>query len=157
MAIYISLARPPSRLLFLALTSFSLKSYQALVTQHADGIADFTQRREQAFAAELQRWIESGQINFESDQDLARAHAAEAALPEGCVAVESPVAGNVWEVLVKPGDTVQAGQALLILESMKMEILISAPAAGVVYAIRHGAGSQINAGQTLLILQEEHA
>ena len=137
-------------------TSFSLKSYQALVTQHADGIADFTRRREQAFAAELQRWIESGQINFESDQDLARAHTVEAALPEGCVAVESPVAGNVWEVLVKPGDTVQSGQALLILESMKMEILISAPAAGVVYAIRHGAGSQINAGQTLLILQEEN-
>ncbi len=135
-------------------TTFSLKRYQSLLEQHAAGIAEFTRKREQAFAAELRRWIESGQINFESDQDLAREHAVEAALPEGCVAVESPVAGNVWEVLVEPGDNVQAGQTLLILESMKMEIQITAPADGVVYAISRSAGNQINAGQTLLILQE---
>jgi urea carboxylase len=138
-------------------TTFSLKSYQDFALQHADSIAAFTRKREQAFGAELQRWIASGQMNFESDQDLARERATEEALPDHCMAVESPVAGNVWEILVKPGDRVEAGQTLLILESMKMEIQITAPSAGVVYAISRSEGSQIQAGQALLVLQEEQA
>ncbi|OGI57786.1 MAG: hypothetical protein A2V58_08815 [Candidatus Muproteobacteria bacterium RBG_19FT_COMBO_61_10] len=138
-------------------TTFSLKSYQDFALQHADSIAGFTRKREQAFGAELQRWIASGQMNFESDQDLARERATEEALPDHCMAVESPVAGNVWEILVKPGDRVETGQTLLILESMKMEIQITAPSAGVVYAISRSEGSQIQAGQALLVLQEEQA
>ena len=75
-------------------------------------------------------------------------------LPEDCVAIESPVAGNVWKLLVSPGDKVDQDQTLAILESMKMEITITAPHAGTVYAVSRGEGSQVSAGQALLVLQE---
>ncbi len=135
-------------------TTFNLADYQAYLDKHADSITSFTQQRQQAFDTELQQWIASGQINFESAQDLAKDMAEEEALPENCVMVESTVAGNVWQVLVSQGDYVQAGQTLVVLESMKMEIEITAPHAGTVYAISRSEGSQINAGQALLILQE---
>ncbi len=137
-------------------TTFSLKSYEEFLAQHAPSIADFTRRRERAFGEELQRWIASGQMNFESDQDRAREYIDETIVPEHCLLVASPVAGSVWEVLVKTGDSVAAGQTLLILESMKMEIPIVAPSAGVVYAIHGAAGNRIATGQTLLILQEHN-
>lgn len=136
-------------------TTFNLRKYQAFLAKHEQGIAAFTQQRQQAFAEELQRWIESGQINFESEQDLASDTGEEEVLPDNCVAVESTVAGSVWQVLVNQGDHVETRQALVILESMKMEIEVTAPHAGTVYAITRNEGSQVNAGQPLLILQED--
>lgn len=44
--------------------------------------------------------------------------------------VETEVAGNVWKVEVSVGDRVEAGDAIVILESMKMEIPVESPAAG---------------------------
>jgi urea carboxylase len=136
-------------------TRFSLAEYQQFHKQNEKSIAAFTAQRVQAFAEELQRWIDSGQINFEAGQDLASEVGEEEALPANCMAVESSVAGNVWEVLVKQGDKVEAGQPLVVLESMKMEIEVTAPAAGIIYAISRSEGSQVNAGQPLLILQED--
>jgi len=136
-------------------TRFSLRDYRAFLQQHHAGIHDFTTRREQAFAEELQRWISSGQMNYESAQDLAHDAGTEASLPDNCVALESPVAGSVWQILVNQGDRVTAGQALVILESMKMEIEVTAQHDGTVYAITRQEGNQVNAGQPLLILEEK--
>jgi urea carboxylase len=135
-------------------TLFNLKEYLAFLQQNDSDIQQFTRKRKTAFDEELQRWIESGQINFESTQDLASNSGEEEALPDNCVAIESPVAGNVWKMLVKPGDMVEEGQTLAILESMKMEINITAPHSGAVYAVNRSEGSQVNAGQPLLVLQE---
>jgi len=135
-------------------TTFRLKDYQQFLQNNDDNIRNFTEKREQSFAAELQRWIESGQINFDSAQDLASSVGDEDSIPDHCVAVESTVAGNVWKILVNPGDTVSAGQPLMVLESMKMEIEITAPHGGTVYAINRQEGQQVNAGQALLVLQE---
>jgi urea carboxylase len=136
-------------------TRFKLKEYLAFLDDNHDDIEQFTQQRQNAFDDELQRWIESGQINFESEQDLASGQGDEEALPSNCVAIESPVAGNVWKMLVKQGDIIEAGQTMVILESMKMEIEIVAPHDGTVYAINRTEGNQINAGQPLLILEEK--
>ena len=46
------------------------------------------------------------------------------------IKVSSETAGSIWQVLVKPGDSVAADDVLMILESMKMEIPITAPVAG---------------------------
>ncbi|VAW53396.1 Urea carboxylase [hydrothermal vent metagenome] len=134
-------------------TRFNLKNYLSFLQENESGIQQFTAKRKQAFDEELQRWIESGQMNFESAQDLIDDESEEENLPDGCAAIESPVAGNVWKMLVKPGDKVEEHQTLAILESMKMEIAISATHSGVVHAINRGEGSQVNAGQTLLVLQ----
>ena len=136
-------------------TRFNLKEYLGFLQENEKEINSFTQQREKSFDEELQRWIESGQINFESDQDLASSVGEEEALPENCVAVESPVAGNVWKMLVKPGDVIEENQPMVILESMKMEIEIVAPHAGTVYAVNRSEGSQVNAGQPLLIVEEK--
>ena len=135
-------------------TTFKLKDYQAFLQQHHASITEFTARREQAFAEELHRWVSSGQINFESAQDLTHEAGKEEALPVNCLAIESPVAGSVWQILVNQGDSVSVGQTLVILESMKMEIEVTAQHAGIVYAVTRQEGNQVNAGQPLLILQE---
>ena len=135
-------------------TTFSLHDYHEFISNNQESIEAFTKQRQQAFDEELQRWIESGQINFESEQHLTSESGEEEALPSNCVAIDSPVAGSVWQMLVKEGDEVQEGQTLAILESMKMEIEVTAPHAGSVYAITRNEGQQVNAGQSLLILQE---
>lgn len=135
-------------------TRFKLKEYLGFLNENRADIKQFTDKREKAFAEELQRWIESGQINFESDQNIVSDTGKEETLPENCFAIESPVTGSVWKMLVAQGDRVQKGQPIIILESMKMEIEIVAPDSGTVYAINRDEGKQVNAGQPLLILQE---
>lgn len=56
------------------------------------------------------------------------------------VRTQSP--GNVWKVLVKPGDRVNAGDVLFILEVMKMEFPHEASAAGVVSAVHITEGQE---------------
>lgn len=68
------------------------------------------------------------------------------------VTVVSEVAGNIWKILVQPGDTVAPEQDVLIVESMKMEIPASAPCAGVVREIRVAEGEHVDEGQVLLLI-----
>ena len=133
--------------------SFKLKDYQNFLENNADSINQFSTKRQQAFDNELQRWIESGQINF-STESLVENLGEEQSIPENCVAIESTVAGNVWKLLVNEGDVVEKGQVLLVLESMKMEIEILAPQAGKIYSLIKSEGSQVNAGQALIVLEE---
>jgi len=135
-------------------TRFKLKEHLNFLNENEAEIKQFTDKREKAFDEELQRWIESGQINFESDQNMVSDTDKKETLPENCFAIESPVAGSVWKILVSQGERVQKGQPIIILESMKMEIEIVAPDSGTVYAISRDEGKQVNAGQVLLILQE---
>ncbi len=64
--------------------------------------------------------------------------------------VASPIAGTVLQVKVKAGDKVTAGQALLVIEAMKMETAISAPKAGTVTAVLVAAGDSVRETQTLI-------
>jgi acetyl-CoA carboxylase biotin carboxyl carrier protein len=66
--------------------------------------------------------------------------------------VQSNMAGTVWKLLVKPGDAVAAGQDVLILESMKMEIPISAEGAGTVKEVKVKEGDFVNDGDVVVIL-----
>jgi 3-methylcrotonyl-CoA carboxylase alpha subunit len=64
----------------------------------------------------------------------------------------APMPGKVIQVLVKQGAKVAKGDALLILEAMKMEHTITAPADGVVQHIHYGAGEQVLEGAELITL-----
>ena len=70
-------------------------------------------------------------------------------------AEESPVSGSIWQLAVAPGDRVQAGDTLLIIESMKMEIAVQALEAGTIVSIQREPGQQVKAGQCLLVLEVE--
>jgi urea carboxylase len=136
-------------------TTFRLADYRAYLDTHDDEIRQFTATREQAFAEELQRWRDSGQLHFDSSPLDANGADAQMVLPDGCSAIDSPVAGNIWQLLVKAGDYVRSGQTIAVLESMKMEIDVVAPLGGIVHNVLRGAGSQIGAGQALMVIREE--
>lgn len=63
--------------------------------------------------------------------------------------VKAHIAGRVWKIEVRPGDTVAADDAILILESMKMEIPVVAPKAGKIAAIRVAENEDVSEGQVL--------
>lgn len=67
--------------------------------------------------------------------------------------VAASMAGTVWKVLVQPGQAVAAGQDVVILESMKMEIPIAAEDGGTVRAVRVREGDFVNDGDVLLELE----
>jgi 3-methylcrotonyl-CoA carboxylase alpha subunit len=64
----------------------------------------------------------------------------------------APMPGKVIKVMIERGAKVTRGQALLILEAMKMEHTITAPADGVVKEIHYGAGEQVLEGAELVTL-----
>ena len=64
--------------------------------------------------------------------------------------VTAPMPGVVLEVRVAPGATVTRGQALLVLEAMKMKNELKAPRDGVVAEIFVAAGAQVRYGEALL-------
>jgi len=66
----------------------------------------------------------------------------------------APMPGKVIATYVKPGDKVEKGQLLLILEAMKMEHRIIAPMDGIVVKIRAGEGDQVDNGELLIVLTE---
>ncbi len=61
--------------------------------------------------------------------------------------------GNIWKVLVQPGDRVASGQTLIVVEAMKMELQIIAPQAGTVKRIACQAGRPVSPGDALLWLE----
>jgi urea carboxylase len=135
---------------------FRLSEYNAFLRGIADESAAFKRTQQAAFEDERERWRAAG-LDREVEAPEPPAATAERAVPPGCRAVKSPAHASVWNIPVKPGDHVQPGQRLVIVESMKMEIAVSAPHAGTVVEILCGQGAQVAAGQSLVFLAPEEA
>lgn len=71
--------------------------------------------------------------------------------------VTAPMPGQVRGVLVQPGDWVQEGQPILLLEAMKMEIRVTAPRAGLVVRLDARAGQSVEREQILAQIQESES
>ncbi|HVX32757.1 MAG TPA: acetyl-CoA carboxylase biotin carboxyl carrier protein subunit, partial [Solirubrobacterales bacterium] len=69
--------------------------------------------------------------------------------------LEAPMPGTVVQLRVEPGAAVAAGETLVVLESMKMEIAIAAPRDGVVAEVFVAAGDLVDRGAALIELVEE--
>ena len=81
--------------------------------------------------------------------------AAPAAAPSGAagsITVESPMPGKILSVEKKVGDSVEAGQTIMILEAMKMENEIVAPEAGTIASINVSVNQSVEAGEVLATL-----
>jgi urea carboxylase len=131
-------------------TEFHLGDYQAMLEREAEPIAQFRGRRQRAFAEELAHWHATGQFDYEVTEP--EDEVAQAAWPEGSVVVDSPVSGSVWQAATAVGQNVCAGDTLMILESMKMEIPIPAPCDGVVSQLLLEEGARVRAGQALVVM-----
>jgi acetyl-CoA carboxylase biotin carboxyl carrier protein len=67
--------------------------------------------------------------------------------------IYSEVSGSIWKVEVVTGQTVAAGDVLMIVESMKMEIPVESPSAGTVRELLVAEGEAVQDGQWLLSLE----
>ena len=67
--------------------------------------------------------------------------------------VIAEMVANVWKILVSEGDSVQEGDTICILESMKMEIPVEAVTAGVVAAVRVGEGGTVQEGDVIAVIE----
>jgi biotin carboxyl carrier protein len=63
--------------------------------------------------------------------------------------IRSEIPATVWQVKVAAGDTVESGDELIILESMKMEIPVVAPVSGTVSAIHVSPDDRVQEGDAL--------
>ncbi len=66
--------------------------------------------------------------------------------------VQAHITGVVFQIPTKPGDAVAAGDAIIVLESMKMEIPVEAPRAGKVREIKVAEGQTVQEGDTVAVL-----
>jgi urea carboxylase len=132
-------------------TTLSLREQRRFVEQHAGSIAEFKTRQQAAFEAERSRWKESAAPPEAIEPPAPGADSQD--IPEGCEAIHSPVTGSLWKTLVTPGQAVRAGDELLVLEAMKMEIPLLADQAAEVVELRCAAGRTVAAGEPLVILR----
>ncbi len=131
---------------------FRLREYRAFLAAHADGIEAAGARQRAAFATERAEWAARGLDRFE---EAASVGVPEDVLPRGCVAVESPMPGVMWKLLVAEGDRVRAGDPLAIVESMKTEMQVVSSAAGRVRELPCRTGREVRGGQRIAVLEVE--
>ncbi|MGB4361814.1 MAG: urea carboxylase, partial [Rhodoferax sp.] len=135
--------------------SFRLSDYQRYLADNAQSIAQFKQGQQAAFEAERERWrlagVSEAPDTGAADDAAARAAAAQAFDGE---VVASQVSGGVWSVQTTVGAQVKAGQALLVIESMKMEITLHAPCDGCIEQLLCTEGQAVTAGQALVLMRQ---
>jgi acetyl/propionyl-CoA carboxylase alpha subunit len=104
------------------------------------------------------RWISTGGCTFRLDRPRPRpARTTGGAAPEDTL--RAPMPGQVAAVQVREGDAVEAGQVLLLLEAMKMEIRVQAPRPGRVAHVLARLGDTVQRDQALVELEaatEQH-
>ena len=68
--------------------------------------------------------------------------------------ITAPLTGNIWKILVSEGQTVEPGDTLIIMESMKMEINVDALFPGTVTKIMVKEGDTVQAEQVLALVED---
>jgi urea carboxylase len=128
-------------------TTLRLADHLASAARHTADIAAFRSRQQSAFNAERSRWAATGvtaaTIVETSGDDPDP-------LPPGAHVIEAALPASVWKVLVSVGEHVDEGDAVAVLESMKMETTVRAPVPGTVVRVMVGAGQEVLPGQSLV-------
>ena len=127
---------------------FNLDAHQAFLDSIAPSALAFQTKRDQAFREERDRW---GEYIAPALDDVPPP--SEDALPEGASAVRSPITASVWSLAVEPGQQVKAGDRIVVLEAMKMEVLVTAPCAGELIELRCAPGAMVQPGQVLAVVR----
>ena len=98
-------------------------------------------------------WIDGWRFEVEALDERTRTIrelSAKSAGPAGPTPLKAPMPGLIVRVLVKPGDAVEAGQGLIVMEAMKMENELRAPAAGIVKVVAVQQGAAVEKGALLV-------
>ena len=103
--------------------------------------------------AVLEHGKSNGEIAAPVSAAAPRESAADIAGPEGTSGVPAPLQGTIIHIAVAQGDTVREGDTLMIMESMKMEHVISAPVGGLIRAITVSQGHTVFEGHVLAFVE----
>ncbi|WP_295888777.1 urea carboxylase [uncultured Thiohalocapsa sp.] len=136
-------------------TTFSLARHQQFVADNQASIEAFKARQQAAFEAERQRWIANGQADFAAESEPSTPVDEGPDLGDGEGTIAADVHGSIWTVDVRAGDRITPDAALLVIESMKMEIPVYAPQAGVIRRVLCEPGRPVTPGQPLAIIEWE--
>lgn len=105
----------------------------------------------------LELWLDGAHHVVTAPARDAETWGAGGATTGGDGRVLTPMPGKVVAVNVDAGDRVEVGQALLVLESMKMQNDIVAPVAGVVADVAHAPGDAVDFGDVLVVIEPDEA
>jgi urea carboxylase len=131
--------------------TFRLRDYNAFLRQIAAETAVFKSKQQLAFEAERERWAAT---EFVAMTEIVEPPAQEeVALPENCSFVDAPIAGNLWKILVEPGQIVNANQPVAVVESMKMEMQVCAIRGGKIRSVLCKEFAPVSPGQHMFILE----
>ena len=134
--------------------TFKLKEYKEFLKENQEQSNSFQTKRAQAFEDERLMWKEKGLDSFDT-KVVATEDKDELILADDEEAVESIMSGNIWKIEVQVGDEVKAGEVLVILESMKMEVDIEASIGGTVSQILYKEGDNIQSGDILVVIKKD--
>jgi urea carboxylase len=134
-----------------------LRDYRRFLADNALSIAAHKARQQAAFEAERARWQAAEPTSYPVDLPAPHAQSGGDDLPTDCVGVSSPVSGSVWRIPATPGQRVKAGDTLVLVESMKMEVPVTAPCDGVVTELRCAEGRAVLFSQTLVVVCRDDA
>jgi len=132
---------------------FSVRRYHEFLAGGAADIAAFQARQQRAFGEERERWAAEGTPAGPVEAPPAP-DPAEITVPPNGRLVAATISGSVWAVPAKEGEQVQAGQKLVVVEAMKMEVGVESPVSGRVAKILVAPGRLVSAGQPLVVLTE---
>ena len=91
----------------------------------------------------------SFQVDIRNVESRVQSATQVTASPTEVTSVRSQMPGAVYKILVSSGDHVSEGQAVLIMEAMKMEMEVPAPIAGTIASVNVGVGDHVTTGQVL--------
>ncbi len=144
-------------------TALDMAEHRRFLAAEGEDIERFRAGQRAAFAAERQRWRDSGELEradrsaADGDGDGAGlepggadAGGVRPAPPPSAEIVAAPFAAKVGRLDVQMGETVAAGARVAMLEAMKMEVAVNAASSGVVTWIGCRAGQLVEAGQALV-------
>ena len=139
--------------------TFRLAEYRRFLADNRAAIDQFQHRRQSAFEAERAEWERRNEFaraeQLASDADAGAVN-PRIVVPEGSEIVEAPLSGVVWKTLVKVGDHIHKGAAVVSIEAMKMQCEVATHASGVVRAVYAQDGQPIAAGAPILAITADH-
>jgi urea carboxylase len=136
-------------------SAFRYSRYRAWLGENAQSIGAFKRGQQAAFEAERERWSAAGDAVFAdvAGPSPGAIDDADATIPEGCLAISSPVAGNVWQVAAGAGAVIAAGGTVVVVEAMKTEIAVVSGTAGTIERVLVSPGMSVTPGQVVAFVR----
>ncbi|CAB4253695.1 similar to Saccharomyces cerevisiae YBR208C DUR1,2 Urea amidolyase, contains both urea carboxylase and allophanate hydrolase activities, degrades urea to CO2 and NH3 [Maudiozyma barnettii] len=132
-------------------TLFDHREYLNWIEENKDSIHIFQQSQDSGLKEKFIKLIEGSDMEVKKSGDKKIIPVEE--FPENTQLVYSEFAGRFWKNVVSSGDYVKEGEALIIIEAMKTEMIVAATTAGKVLRVFHENGDIVNSGDPVVIIE----